>query len=154
MSPCLTDRFEESGAARGHYFHQDLLVAQRIFDSAPARHVDMGSRIDGFVAHVASFREPEQRDLRENLPFERDGVRQHDVKGRQSIGGDYQQMLGIRIVDVTDLSLVNFLQAAQSRLEKRCRLRNLLHACAASRLLPLWWKAGDCGGTRWIGQRE
>src|SRR5690348_13939918 len=54
--PCLTDRFDTSGVARGHYFHQDLYDAQRIHAAAPRRHIDMGSRVDGFVAHVAAFR--------------------------------------------------------------------------------------------------
>ncbi len=62
--PCLADRYEASGAAKGHYFHQDLLVARRIHSAAPARHIDVGSRIDGFVAHVASFREIEVVDIR------------------------------------------------------------------------------------------
>jgi hypothetical protein len=62
--PCLDDRWESSGTATGHYFHQDLLVAQRIFTSQPQRHVDVGSRVDGFVAHVASFREIEVLDIR------------------------------------------------------------------------------------------
>ncbi|MEI7547323.1 MAG: DUF268 domain-containing protein, partial [Actinomycetota bacterium] len=50
--------------AKGHYFHQDLLVAQWIFAAQPRRHVDLGSRVDGFVAHVASFREIEALDIR------------------------------------------------------------------------------------------
>jgi hypothetical protein len=50
--------------ASGHYFHQDLVVANKIFTSNPSRHLDVGSRIDGFVAHVASFREIEVLDLR------------------------------------------------------------------------------------------
>lgn len=54
--PCLEDRFAPSGLAEGHYFHQDLLVASRIFTAQPQRHIDVASRIDGFVAHVASFR--------------------------------------------------------------------------------------------------
>ena len=62
--PCLGDRYETSGSARGHYFHQDLLVARRIFARAPERHVDVGSRVDGFVAHVAAFREIEVFDIR------------------------------------------------------------------------------------------
>ncbi len=33
--PILDERFEEGGSARGHYFHQDLLVAQRIFENNP-----------------------------------------------------------------------------------------------------------------------
>lgn len=62
--PCLSDRYEKSGTARGHYFHQDLLVARRIFQEAPERHVDIGSRVDGFVAHVAAFRAIEILDIR------------------------------------------------------------------------------------------
>jgi SAM-dependent methyltransferase len=54
----------DSGSASGHYFHQDLLVASRIFQNRPQRHVDIGSRIDGFVSHVASFREIEVFDIR------------------------------------------------------------------------------------------
>jgi SAM-dependent methyltransferase len=62
--PCLTSRFEPGGTASGHYFHQDLLVARRIFARNPVRHVDIGSRVDGFVAHVATFRQIEVFDLR------------------------------------------------------------------------------------------
>lgn len=62
--PCLSDRFSESGTAKGDYFHQDLLVARRIFSNKPATHLDVGSRIDGFVAHVASFRPIRVIDIR------------------------------------------------------------------------------------------
>ncbi len=62
--PCLHDRFSEGGTASGHYFHQDLLVARRIFRNAPETHVDVGSRIDGFVGHVASFRSIVVLDVR------------------------------------------------------------------------------------------
>lgn len=62
--PCLGDRFSDSGSAKGHYFHQDLLVARRIYINKPNTHVDVGSRIDGFVAHVASFRQIEVIDIR------------------------------------------------------------------------------------------
>ncbi|MBN1830387.1 MAG: DUF268 domain-containing protein [Deltaproteobacteria bacterium] len=63
--PCVHERHEQSGGASGHYFHQDLLVASRIFDHGPEKHVDVGSRIDGFVAHVASFRPIEVLDIRD-----------------------------------------------------------------------------------------
>jgi hypothetical protein len=63
--PCLHDFDSPSGVARGHYFHQDLYVAQKIFQKAPVKHVDCGSRIDGFVAHVASFRPIEVLDIRD-----------------------------------------------------------------------------------------
>lgn len=64
LYPCLCDRFAASGSASGHYFHQDLLVARRIYQNHPSHHVDIGSRMDGFVAHVASFRKIEVIDIR------------------------------------------------------------------------------------------
>lgn len=62
--PVFDDFTQQAGSARGHYFHQDLLVATFINSAKPIRHIDIGSRIDGFVAHVASFREIEVLDIR------------------------------------------------------------------------------------------
>mgnify|MGYP001223275291 CR=1 FL=1 len=62
--PILIDYSDSAGNAKGHYFNQDLLVANLIFKSNPVRHVDVGSRVDGFVANVASFREIEVADIR------------------------------------------------------------------------------------------
>lgn len=64
LNPYLGDRYKEGGSTKNEYFWQDLLVAQRIFQAQPTRHVDVGSRIDGFVAHVASFRPIEVFDIR------------------------------------------------------------------------------------------
>lgn len=63
-TPCLYDRYEEAGTTKGEYFWQDLLVARMVFQRQPSKHVDIGSRIDGFVSHVASFREIEVIDVR------------------------------------------------------------------------------------------
>jgi len=65
LYPILDERYTESGTMSGHYFHQDLFVARKLFLDNPNRHIDIGSRIDGFVAHVASFREIEIIDIRE-----------------------------------------------------------------------------------------
>jgi hypothetical protein len=62
--PCLHDRYAEGGSATGEYFWQDLLVARAIYKSNPIKHVDIGSRVDGFVAHLASFRNCEVFDVR------------------------------------------------------------------------------------------
>lgn len=73
----MGNRYGQGGKMRGHYFHQDLHVARRIFENQPVRHVDIGSRTDGFVAHVAAFREIELMDIRdikskvENIKFRR-----------------------------------------------------------------------------------
>jgi hypothetical protein len=72
----LFDYSDNAGNDKGHYFHQDLLVAKLIHEKKPKRHVDIASRVDGFVAHVASFREIEVIDVRplpkskhENIKF-------------------------------------------------------------------------------------
>lgn len=64
LKPCLHDRYDEGGATKSEYFTQDLLVARWIHEANPLRHIDVGSRLDGFVAHVASFREIEVFDIR------------------------------------------------------------------------------------------
>jgi hypothetical protein len=71
MYPVLTDWSTQAGDASGAYFHQDLLVARRVYEAKPRRHVDVGSRIDGFVAHVAVFRGIDVIDIR---PMEK-GIR-------------------------------------------------------------------------------
>ena len=64
LLPCLYDWYEEGGTTKSEYFWQDLLVARKIFKANPEKHVDIGSRVDGFVAYVASFREIEVFDIR------------------------------------------------------------------------------------------
>ena len=53
--PILTDRYASAGHAEGHYFHQDLWAAKKIFKASPGQHLDIGSRIDGFIAHLLTF---------------------------------------------------------------------------------------------------
>ena len=62
--PIMLNKSTSSGKMQGAYFHQDLLVARMIYERNPLKHVDIGSRIDGFVAHVAVFREIEIYDIR------------------------------------------------------------------------------------------
>ncbi len=55
LFPVLDERSQGAGTARGHYFHQDLWAARKVFRHSPAKHVDIGSRIDGFIGHLLSF---------------------------------------------------------------------------------------------------
>lgn len=64
LQPYLHDRYTEAGVTKSEYFWQDLIVARWIHEAKPLRHVDVGSRTDGFVAHVASYREIEVFDVR------------------------------------------------------------------------------------------
>lgn len=64
LYPRLGDRFEQAAAVPVHYFHQDLWAARRIREAAPVEHIDIGSRIDGFVGHLLAFRDVTVMDLR------------------------------------------------------------------------------------------
>ena len=64
LYPVLGDRHSSAGQASGHYFHQDIWAARHIYESRPTRHVDVGSSVGGFVAHLLSFREVEYVDIR------------------------------------------------------------------------------------------
>lgn len=89
----LFDYESVAGNNKGHYFHQDLIVAKLIRENQPKRHLDIGSRIDGFVAHVASFREIEVGDIRkleksehENIKFiQLDLMKPQDLKKTDSL---------------------------------------------------------------------
>jgi len=67
IKPCLLDRFDTSGAIHNEYFWQDLIVARRIYERNPKIHIDIGSKVDGFVSHVASYREIECFDIRNQI---------------------------------------------------------------------------------------
>lgn len=75
--PVLNEKTQTSGHSYGHYFFQDLWAAQKIFEHKPIKHVDVGSRVDGFIAHVAVFRKIEVFDIRasagpvENIIFKK-----------------------------------------------------------------------------------
>ena len=65
LFPIISDRHDTSGiGARGHYFLQDLWAAQNVARIKPGSHVDVGSAVAGFVAHVASFCPVEFIDIR------------------------------------------------------------------------------------------
>jgi hypothetical protein len=86
LKPCLQDIGQEGGFTQSEYFWQDLIVAQWIFDAAPEKHVDVGSRVDGFVAHVASFREIEVIDVRPiSAQIPRVTFTQADLMGSEAV---------------------------------------------------------------------
>jgi len=73
MYPFLRDRFDTAGVATGHYFHQDLWASRKIFERRPARHIDVGSSVSGFVSHVLTFMPVEVIDVRP-LPSSTSGL--------------------------------------------------------------------------------
>jgi len=75
--PMLGEWREASGNLGG-YFFQDRLVARWIYDDAPVRHIDIGSRIDGFIGHLSVFRQVDVLDIRPQK-IDIPGVRFHQL---------------------------------------------------------------------------
>jgi SAM-dependent methyltransferase len=94
-APILSDYTAPAGIARGHYFHQDLWAARRIHAVRPARHIDIGSRIDGFAAHVLTFMPLTIVDIR---PLE------DSVEGLTFIQGDATNLAALPDDSVESLS--------------------------------------------------
>jgi len=72
--PTLNDFSANAGSADGHYFWQDLICAKFIYKSAPIKHLDVGSRVDGFISSLLAFREVTLVDIRP-LDVEIDGLK-------------------------------------------------------------------------------
>ena len=71
LYPILTDYTAQAGYTQDHYFYQDIWAAKRIFSERPYTHIDIGSRIDGFIAHLLVFMKVTQIDFRpldNNIP--------------------------------------------------------------------------------------
>ncbi|MBD2548364.1 DUF268 domain-containing protein [Microcystis elabens FACHB-917] len=64
LAPLLSDRYAGAGAGRSLYFLQDLLCSSHVLQRSPCRHLDIGSRIDGFVAQIAASRPIDVLDIR------------------------------------------------------------------------------------------
>jgi hypothetical protein len=55
LYPILYDRYEKAGDTPRHYFFQDLWAAKKVYKSGTKIHHDIGSWLDGFIAHCLPF---------------------------------------------------------------------------------------------------
>lgn len=68
------DYYKEAGTPHKHYFAQDIWGARKIYLANPSKHYDVGSRVDGFLAHLLTFRdEVNYIDIRP-LPYQVSGL--------------------------------------------------------------------------------
>jgi hypothetical protein len=74
----ILNEWNESSGSLSPYLLQDLTVARWIHLDQPRRHVDVGSRLDGFITQVASFRQIEAIDIRPS-PGSVDGIVFHQL---------------------------------------------------------------------------
>lgn len=83
LYPILDDVHKPAGTIQNHYFFQDLWAAKKVFLVRPSMHVDIGSRIDGFVSHLLLFMPVDVIDIR---PI------QSKVEGLNFIQGDARDL--------------------------------------------------------------
>ncbi len=70
LYPCFNDMYENAaGGVDGHYFLQDIYMASKINCNAPKVHYDIGSRIEGFIAHLISASIVEKLIMLDIRPF-------------------------------------------------------------------------------------
>ena len=62
--PTLNDVTALAGTADGHYFWQDMICSKWIYKDAPVKHLDVGSRVDGFISSLLVFRSVTLVDIR------------------------------------------------------------------------------------------
>jgi SAM-dependent methyltransferase len=58
LFPILTDKTATAGAHTSHYFQMDLFMARRVHAAKPKQHLDIGSRLDGFLGHLIAAGQP------------------------------------------------------------------------------------------------
>jgi hypothetical protein len=58
LFPILTDKSASAGSSTSHYFQMDLYMARRVIAAAPKSHLDIGSRLDGFIGHLLAAAQP------------------------------------------------------------------------------------------------
>lgn len=95
------DKNTEAGNPCQHYFAQDIWGGRKVFENNPRVHYDIGSRLDGFIAHLLVFREVYYIDVRP-LPY--------NIRGLHFIQGNASELEGIADESVESLSCFHALE--------------------------------------------
>jgi SAM-dependent methyltransferase len=74
LAPILGEHLETAGSLSSEYFAIDLWAARVVHRLSPSTHLDVGSRVDGFIGHVLSWGSIDVLDVRP-LASEVDGMR-------------------------------------------------------------------------------
>lgn len=92
----------EAASLDAHYFLQDLYMARKVLENkATSCHYDIGSRIDGFIAHLLTVVEVTQIDIRP-LSFE--------VEGLHFFGGDATSLTMLNDGEIESISCLHALE--------------------------------------------
>lgn len=106
----VNEKDKEAGIPSPHYFVQDIWGANKVFRNNPTCHYDIGSRLDGFIAHLLTFREVYYIDIRP-LPY--------DIPGLYFVQGDATTLDKIENDTVESLSCFHANTSALADMEIR-----------------------------------
>lgn len=95
------DKYENAGTPGTHYFAQDIWGGAKIYKNNPLMHYDIGSSVNGFIAHLLVFREVNYIDIR---PMDR------DIPGLHYIQGDAMNLNNIADNSIESLSSFHALE--------------------------------------------
>lgn len=95
------DKEEEAGKPKEHYFAQDIWAAQRIYRNNPKKHYDIGSSLNGFIAHLLVFMEVYYIDIR---PMKK------EIPGLHYIYGDAMCLKDIEDGSIESLSSLSAME--------------------------------------------
>lgn len=99
--PWLKDKYYEAGSVHT-YFHMDLWAAKLIHKSGVKKHIDIGSRVDGFIAHLLAMGiEVSLLDIRE-FPY--------DIENLNAIICDATRLEEIEDESIESLSALSSLE--------------------------------------------
>lgn len=97
----INDKEEEAGNPKEHYFAQDIWAAKKIYKNNPQRHYDIGSSLNGFIAHLLVFREIYYIDIR---PMKK------TISGLHYIHGDAMNLKDIESDSIESLSSLSAME--------------------------------------------
>lgn len=60
----MDEKNQSAGKPYAHYFPQDIWAARKVYLNNPSNHYDIGSSLNGFIAHLLVFREVNYIDIR------------------------------------------------------------------------------------------
>lgn len=95
------DKEAEAGKPKEHYFAQDIWAAQKIYRNNPEKHYDIGSSLNGFIAHLLVFREVNYIDIRPMKKI---------IPGLHYIHGDAMNLKDIESDSIESLSSLSAME--------------------------------------------
>lgn len=102
LYPILNEANKCAGEISIEYFLQDIWAAKKIFINNPKKHYDVGSRLEGFISHLLTFREEVTLiDIRA-LPY--------TIKGINFIQSDATEMKEVENDSLDSLSSLHALE--------------------------------------------